>query len=96
MKEETLKLRNSAEHTCVEFKVRVTGNNRYDVNCRATTLSNSRGGMIVVGIYDKTGCMNSLLQMEAIENVEREFEVYIECETPMLGSNCDRATNAST
>lgn len=53
-KEDILKLRDTAEQTRVQFKERVTRDNKYDVSCEMVALSNSRGGMIVVGIDDKT------------------------------------------
>lgn len=66
-KEEILKLRDSAEQTRVQFKERVTGDNKYDVCCEMTALSNSHGGMAVVGINDKTGDINPLSYVEVLE-----------------------------
>lgn len=54
-KEDILRLRDTAEQTKVQFKERVTRDNKYDVNCEMGAQSNSRGGMIVVGFDDKTG-----------------------------------------
>lgn len=54
-KEDILRLRDTAEQTRVQFKERVTRDNKYDVSCEMVAQSNSRGGMIVVGIDDKTG-----------------------------------------
>lgn len=66
-KEGIFKLRDSAEQTRVQFKERVTRDNRYDVSCEMVAQSNSHGGMIVVGIDDKTGRMNPLSYQEVQE-----------------------------
>ena len=66
-KEYILKLRDTAEQTRVQFKERVTRDNKYDVSCEMVALSNSRGGMIVVGIDDKTGRINPLSFVEVQE-----------------------------
>ena len=66
-KAEILKLRDTAEQTRVQFKERVTRDNKYDVSCEMVAQSNSRGGMIVVGIDDKTGNINPLSFVEVQE-----------------------------
>ena len=66
-KEDILSLRDTAEQTRVQFKERVTRDNKYDVSCEMVALSNSRGGMIVVGIDDKTGRINPLSFIEVQE-----------------------------
>lgn len=66
-KEGIFKLRDSAEQTRVQFKERVTRDNRYDVSCEMVAQSNSHGGMIVVGIDDKTRRMNPLSYQEVQE-----------------------------
>lgn len=66
-KEKILKLRDSAEQTRIQFKERVTRDNKYDVSCEMTALSNSHGGMVVVGINDKTGSVNPLSYVEVQE-----------------------------
>ena len=66
-KEDILKLRDSSEQTRVQFKERVTRDNRYDVSCEMVAQSNSHGGHIVVGIEDKTGAMNPLSYQEVQE-----------------------------
>ncbi len=66
-KEDILRLRDTAEQTRVQFKERVTRDNKYDVSCEMVAQSNSRGGMIVVGIDDKTGRINPLSFVEAQE-----------------------------
>ena len=63
-KEDILRLRDTAEQTRVQFKERVTRDNKYDVSCEMVAQSNSRGGMIVVGIDDKTGRINPLSFVE--------------------------------
>ena len=55
-----LKLRDAAEQTKVQFKERLTRDNRYDVGCEMVAFSNSFGGMIVIGIDDKSGRVNPL------------------------------------
>ena len=66
-KEDILRLRDAAEQTRVQFKERVTRDNKYDVSCEMVAQSNSRGGMIVVGIDDKTGRINPLSFVEVQE-----------------------------
>ena len=66
-KEDILRLRDTAEQTRVQFKERVTRDNKYDVSCEMVALSNSHGGMIVVGIDDKTGRINPLSFAEVQE-----------------------------
>ena len=58
--EEIFKLRDSAEQTRVQFKERITRDNKYDVSCEMVALSNSHDGYVVVGIDDKTGVVNPL------------------------------------
>ena len=65
--EEIFKLRDSAEQTRVQFKERVTRDNKYDVSCEMVALSNSHGGYVVVGIDDKTGAVNPLSYQEVQE-----------------------------
>ena len=75
--EDILRLRDTAEQTRVQFfdkrsgnaerKERVTRDNKYDVSCEMVAQSNSRGGMIVVGIDDKTGRINPLSFVEVQE-----------------------------
>ncbi len=75
--EDILRLRDTAEQTRVQFfdkrsgnaerKERVTRDNKYDVCCEMVAQSNSRGGMIVVGIDDKTGRINPLSFVEVQE-----------------------------
>ena len=52
-KEDILRLRDTEEQTRVQFKERVTRDNKYDVSCEMVAQSNSCGGMIVVAIDDK-------------------------------------------
>ena len=66
-KEDILSLRDTAEQTRVQFKERVTRDNKYDVGCEMVAQSNSCGGMIVVGIDDKTGRINPLSFVEVQE-----------------------------
>ena len=66
-KEDILRLRDTAEQTRVQFRERVTRDNKYDVSCEMVAQSNSHGGMIVVGIDDKTGLINPLSFVEVQE-----------------------------
>ena len=66
-KEDILLLRDTAEQTKVQFKERVTRDNKYDVSCEMVAQSNAHGGMIVVGIDDKTGRINPLSFQEVQE-----------------------------
>lgn len=65
--EEILRLRDTAEQTRVQFKERVTRDNKYDVSCEMVAQSNYHGGKIVVGIDDKTGRVNPLSYQEVQE-----------------------------
>ncbi len=65
--DDILRLRDTAEQTRVQFKERVTKDNKYDVSCEIVALSNSHGGKIVVGIDDKTGRVNPLSYQEVQE-----------------------------
>jgi predicted HTH transcriptional regulator len=62
-----LRFRDTAEQTRVQFKERVTRDNKYDVSCEMAAQSNFHGGMIVVGINDKTGEINPLSYQEVQE-----------------------------
>ena len=68
--EEILKLRDVAEHTCVQFKERVTKDNKSEVAAEMVAMSNTRGGKIIVGIDDKTGHMNPLSYAETQDTTE--------------------------
>ena len=63
-KEDILRLRDTAEQTRVQFKERVTRDNKYDVSCEMVAQSNSRGGMIVVGIDGTRGRIATFLNTE--------------------------------
>lgn len=63
-KEDILRLRDMAEQTRVQFKERVTRDNKYDVCCEMVAQSNSRGGMIVVGIDGTRGRIATFLNTE--------------------------------
>ena len=56
-----------AEHTGVQFKERVTKENKSEVAAEMVAMSNTRGGMVVVGIDDKTGRLNPLSYKETQE-----------------------------
>ena len=65
--EDIFKLRDTAEQTRIQFKERVTRDNKYDVGCEMVAFSNTHGGMIIVGIDDKTGNVNPLSFKEVQE-----------------------------
>ena len=58
--QELLKIRDLAEHTVVQFKERLTRECRQEVADEMVCQSNSKGGMIIIGINDKTGRINPL------------------------------------
>lgn len=58
--QELLKLRDLAEHTVVQMKERLTRDCKQEVAEEMVCMSNSRGGMIVIGINDKTGVVNPM------------------------------------
>ena len=60
-------MRDLAEHTGVQFKERVTKENKSEVAAEMVAMSNTRGGMVVVGIDDKIGRLNPLSYRETQE-----------------------------
>ena len=64
-KEEILKLRDHGEVTKVQFKERIIDN--YDTGCELVAFSNYHGGVLVIGINDKTGVVNPLSFLEVQE-----------------------------
>lgn len=88
-KDDVLKLRDTAEQTKVQFKERVTRDNKYDVSCEMVAQSNSRGGMIVVGIDDKTGRINPLSFQEAQETTSLLGNLASEGVTPQILLNIE-------
>ncbi len=65
--QEIITLRDHGEVTKVQFKERVTRDNKYDVSCEMVAQSNTHGGLVVVGINDKTGAVNPLSFQEVQE-----------------------------
>ncbi len=63
--EEILRLRNQGEETKVQFKERIS--DKYDSGCELVAFSNTHGGLLVVGINDKSGEINPLSYQEAQE-----------------------------
>ncbi len=53
------------EVSTVQFKERLLDN--YDIGCELVAFSNARGGTLVVGVRDKTGCINPLSYQEVQE-----------------------------
>ncbi len=70
-KEDILHLCNLGEQTTVQFKERITPDNKYDVGCEMVALSNTLGGLLIIGINDKTGCLNPLSFAETQETIEQ-------------------------
>ena len=68
--EEILRLRDRAEHTGVQFKERVTKENKSEVAAEMVAMSNTRGGKIIIGIDDKTGRVNPLSYAETKDTTE--------------------------
>ena len=63
--EEILKQIRLGEVTKVQFKERIL--DRYDIGCEMAAMSNGHGGMLVVGVKDKTGAINPLSYVEVQE-----------------------------
>lgn len=57
-KDDILNLRNLGETSTLQFKERIT--DAYKVAAEIVAMSNTKGGMIIVGINDKTGEINGL------------------------------------
>ncbi|MBQ2067404.1 MAG: ATP-binding protein, partial [Paludibacteraceae bacterium] len=66
-KEDIIRMRDNGEQTTVQFKERITADNRSDVASEMVALSNSHGGQLLIGINDKTGAFNTLSFAEAQE-----------------------------
>ncbi len=65
--EEIIRLRDNGEQTTVQFKERISAANKYDIGCEMVALSNTQGGIIIIGINDKTGALNPLSYTEIQE-----------------------------
>ena len=68
--EEILRLRDRAEQTGVQFKERVTKENKSEVAAEMVAMSNTRGGKIIIGIDDKAGRVNPLSYAETQDTTE--------------------------
>ena len=53
-----LDLIQSSESIKVQFKERV--NDAYDIATEMVAMSNAKGGMLIIGVNDKTGALNGL------------------------------------
>lgn len=65
--EDIIRLRDNGEQTTVQFKERISAANKYDIGCEMVALSNTQGGIIIIGINDKTGALNPLSYTEIQE-----------------------------
>lgn len=63
--EDILQIRVQGESSQVQFKERIA--DKYEVGCELVAFSNTNGGMLVVGINDKTGDLNPLSYKEVQE-----------------------------
>ena len=59
------KLVDNGESTKVQFKERIT--DKYDIGCELVAFSNSHGGLLLIGVNDKTGNVNPLSYQEVQE-----------------------------
>lgn len=62
---EILKLIGSGESTKLQFKERIA--DKYDIGCEMVAFSNSHGGVLLIGVNDKTGNINPLSYQEVQE-----------------------------
>ena len=69
--EQILKQRDQGEATMAQFKERIA--DKYDVACELVAMSNSKGGLLVVGVNDKSGNLNPLSYQEVQETTEGEY-----------------------
>ena len=67
---EILALRDAAEQTGIQFKERVTKENKSEVVAEMVAMSNTRGGKIIIGIDDKEGLVNPLSYTETQDTTE--------------------------
>ena len=63
--EQILKQRDQGEATMAQFKERIA--DKYDVACELVAMSNSKGGLLAVGVNDKNGNLNPLSYQEVQE-----------------------------
>lgn len=62
---EILQIIAGGEDSKVQFKERIT--DKYDVGCEMVAFSNTRGGLLIIGVNDKTGNINPLSYKEIQE-----------------------------
>jgi len=91
-KEDILQLRDTAEQTQVQFKERITRDNRHDVGCEMVAFSNTQGGMIIIGIDDKTGKINPLSYNEIQETTSLLSNLADDVVVPSILINIENVT----
>ncbi len=72
----------SGEVSKVQFKERLLDN--YDIGCELVAFSNARGGTLVVGVKDKTGCINPLSYLEVQETTNTLANIASENVVPAI------------
>lgn len=80
--EEILKQIRLGEVTKVQFKERIL--DRYDIGCEMAAMSNGHGGMLVVGVKDKTGAINPLSYIEVQETTNMLSNIATENVAPSI------------
>lgn len=80
--EDILKLRDLGEVSKVQFKERIL--DAYDIGCELVAMSNSHGGMLVIGIDDKTGNINPLSYKEVQETTNKLTNIASENVVPSI------------
>ena len=80
--EDILKLRDLGEVSKVQFKERIL--DAYDIGCELVAMSNAHGGMLVIGIDDKTGNINPLSYKEVQETTNKLTNIASENVVPSI------------
>ena len=80
--EEILKQIRLGEVTKVQFKERIL--DRYDIGSEMAAMSNGHGGMLVVGVKDKTGAINPLSYIEVQETTNMLSNIATENVAPSI------------
>ncbi len=86
-KEELNDIIQHSEVSKVQFKERIFDN--YDIGAELVAFSNSRGGMLLIGIVDKTGKMNPLSYEETQETNQKLSNIATQNVDPRIGIETD-------